>query len=453
MAVEIQEPNDLPAGSITPDNENNYEVLVYQKAEDAAGIKRLGIGDWKRYLGFNSHKVNNVASYVGMPSNYDWESDADVPYTGTTVTRQIDTLATKLGISQEPATFDPLYPRFQTVENEVNGTGSPATGGLMQRMTQAETDIQSIEEEIGSSGGGSGSLTGRINALEGVVGDSSSGLVKNVADIDTEIGNDTTANSIKGRIKVNEDNIAENVTNISNLQTTVGDSTSGLVKNVSTLQSVVGDNNNGLVKQVHDLESKIYRFSGSIINVDDPDNTTAIILSGNTQINITDLENGQVFDINPISGNSIKMTINGTSKTYSKGNNIAWTVPEGGTSYFDELGMNIDIDELNGIKADVDTLKSYFKTIDIPSGSSWDSSDIPDGIYQFSSMIPGSFGAAGEMSVFILPIQNGLSKTSTPIDISSNFNSYWQLDTLTSRLKAINVTQNRKLSIHKIGEL
>ena len=31
MAVEIQEPNDLPAGSITPDNENNYEVLVYQK--------------------------------------------------------------------------------------------------------------------------------------------------------------------------------------------------------------------------------------------------------------------------------------------------------------------------------------------------------------------------------------------------------------------------------------
>ena len=433
MAVEIQEPNDIPGGSLTPATEDNYEILVYQKSEDAAGIKRMAISGWKDYLGFNSHKVNNVASYVGMPSDYPWNEDSDIPYEGTTVTNQIDTLATKLGISQEPGTFDPLYPRFQTVEDEVNGTGEPASGGLMQRMSQAETDIQSIEEEIGSSGGGSGSLTSRIDALEITVGGSTSGLVKDVADINTEIGDEGTVDSIKGRIKVNEDNITSNTTDIGNLQATVGDS------------------NSGLVKQVRDLESKVYRFSGSIINVDDPDDTTAIILSDNTQINIEDLENGQVFDINPVSENSIKMTINSTSKTYSKGNNIAWTVPEGGTGYFDELGMNIDIEQLNNLQTDVNELKSYFQTIEIDS--SWTSASIPSGIYQFSCML-NNLGS-NILSIFILAFDNdGTTKTSTPIDTTNNFDTYWELDTGSNCLKPKGMTSGtRKLSIHKIGEV
>ena len=433
MAVEIQEPNDIPGGSLTPATEDNYEILVYQKSEDAAGIKRMAISGWKDYLGFNSHKVNNVASYVGMPSDYPWNEDSDIPYEGTTVTNQIDTLATKLGISQEPGTFDPLYPRFQTVEDEVNGTGEPASGGLMQRMSQAETDIQSIEEEIGSSGGGSGSLTSRIDALEITVGGSTSGLVKDVADINTEIGDEGTVDSIKGRIKVNEDNITSNTTDIGNLQATVGDS------------------NSGLVKQVRDLESKVYRFSGSIINVDDPDNTTAIILSDNTQINIEDLENGQVFDINPVSENSIKMTINSTSKTYSKGNNIAWTVLKDGTGYFDELGMNIDIEQLNNLQTDVNKLKSYFQTIDIDS--SWTSASIPSGIYQFSCVL-NQLGSS-ILSIFILAFDNdGTTKTSTPIDITNNFNTYWELDTGSNYLKPKGTASGtRKLSIHKIGEV
>lgn len=448
MAVEIQEPNDLPAGSITPENENNYEVLVYQKAEDAAGIKRLGIGDWKGYLDFNSHKVNNVAAYVGMPDDYAWETDGDVPYTGTTVTRQIDTLATKLGISQEPGTFDPLYPRFQTVENEVNGTGSPATGGLMQRMTQAETDIQSIEEEIGSSGGGgSGSLTARVNALEGVVGDSSSGLVKDVADINTEIGDDTTANSIKGRIKTNETNIAANATNIGNLQTTVGDSTSGLVKDVTDLQATVGDSNSGLVKQVHDLESKVYQFRGSIVSATGDNPTTAITLSNGDIISVpSDLQNGNVFDIKPNLGETI--TINGVS--YSKGNNIAWVVPEVGDAYFDELGMNIDVTRIDTLEQEVTTLNSYFQSITIDS--SWTSENISDGIYQFSCVLGGS-ATGWNISTFILAFSNGgQSYTQTPIDISNNFSDYWEFDGV-YHLKPKNITTNRKLSIHKIGEV
>lgn len=73
-------------------------------------------------------------------------------------------------------------------------------------------------------------LSQRVTALETTVGDSTSGLVKDVND----------------------------------LETTVGDSTAGLVHDVSTmsssvssLQTTVGDNNSGLVKDVNDLETTI----------------------------------------------------------------------------------------------------------------------------------------------------------------------------------------------------
>lgn len=446
MATEIQEPNDIPPNSITDENANQFEVLVYQQSQDVAGLKRLAIAGWKNYLGFNSHKVNNVASYVGMPSDYSWESDADIPYTGTTVTNQIDTLATKLGISQEPGTFDPLYPRFQAIENEVNGTGSPAAGGLIQRMSQAENDIQSIEDEIGSAGS-SGSLTGRINALETTVGDDSSGLVKDVADINTEIGDNATSGSIKGRIKVVEDNVATNTTDINNLQTTVGDSSSGLVKDVSDLQSVVGDENGGLVKQVHDLESKVYQFRGSIVSATGDNPTTSITLSNGDIISVpSGLKNGNVFDIKPTSGETI--TINGVS--YSKGNNIAWVVPEVGDAYFDELGMNIDVTRIDTLEQEVTTLNSYFQTITIDS--SWTSVNIPDGIYQFSCVLGGA-ATGWNISTFILAFSNGgQSYTQTPIDISNNFGDYWEFDSI-YHLKPKNITTNRKLSIHRIGDV
>ena len=392
MATEIQEPNDIPPNSITDENANQFEILVYQQSQDVAGLKRLAIAGWKNYLEFNSHKVNNVASYVGMPSDYSWESDADIPYTGTTVTNQIDTLATKLGISQEPGTFDPLYPRFQAIENEVNGTGSPAAGGLIQRMSQAENDIQSIEDEIGSAGS-SGSLTGRINALE----------------------------------------------------TTVGDDSSGLVKDVSDLQSVVGDENGGLVKQVHDLESKVYQFRGSIVSATGDNPTTSITLSNGDIISVPDgLKNGNVFDIKAISGETI--TINGIS--YSKGNNIAWVVPEVGDAYFDELGMNIDVSRIDTLEQEVTTLNSYFQTITVDS--SWTSADIPDGIYQCSSICKTT--GVDYLSIFIMAFSGGQVHTSTQkIDISNNFDTYWEIDSDLLKPKSLSVS--RKLSIHKIGEV
>lgn len=455
MAVEIQEPTDLPSGSITDETASRYEILVYEKAQDNAGIKKIGIAPWKDYLNFNSHKVKNVANYLGMPSGYPWESDADVPYgppyaeEHMTLTEQVNTLQSKLGIDTSPATFNPLYPRFEQVEKDVEGIGEPATGGLMQRMTSAEQDIQSLSEEIGSGSGGSGTLTARINTLEDTVGDSTSGLVKDVTDINIEIGDDSTANSIKGRIKVNEDNITANTTNIGNLQTTVGDNNGGLVKDVTTLQSVVGDDNSGLVKDVHDLKSKVYVYCGNITDVDDASATTAILVDGKF-VSLNSITNGSVYNINPIGVDTISMTINGILYKFSKGTNVAWVKRESESGYFDELGATIDITEINKLKTDVSTLQSYFKTTIVDS--SWTSADIPDGIYQFSCVL-GSAASGWNISTFILAFTSGQSYTQVPVDISSNFDTYWEFDT-DFHLKPKGIgSGTRNLSIHKIGEI
>jgi len=52
-------------------------------------------------------------------------------------------------------------------------------------------DISDLEDDVG--------------ALKTAVGGESSGLVKDVADIEADIGTDTTTNTIKGRIKALED--------------------------------------------------------------------------------------------------------------------------------------------------------------------------------------------------------------------------------------------------------
>lgn len=451
MAVDIQEPNDIPPNTITDENAGRFEILVYEQSADVAGIKRLGIAGWKDYLGFNSHKITNVASYIGMPSDYPWESDSDIPYEGTTVTHQIDTLATKLGMSQEPGTFDPLYPRFQTVEDEVNGTGSPAAGGLMQRMSQAETDIQSIEEEIGSSGGGSGSLTARINALETTVGDSTSGLVKDVADIDTEIGDDTTSGSIKGRIKVVEDSVATNTTNINTINETLdGDGTNpGLKSQVNTLDNDINDPANGLKKQVEELKSNVYQYQGNITAVTGDNPTTEITVDDTPiTVDIDNLKNGWVYNIDPSDPTLDSLTING--EKFNRGENVA-IVNNGTTIKFDKLSANIDVKKVNELDTRVTELESYFETIDI--NSSWTSASIPSGIYQFSSV----FGpAAGKvLSVFILSFDNtGSSLTTEPVDVSGNFNSHWEIDVNdTGCLKPKPFTGSRKLSIHRIGDV
>ena len=85
--------------------------------------------------------------------------------------------------------------------------------------------------------------------------------------------------SIYARIAQNAADIATNTSNISDLQTnlttlegTVGDSNSGLVKDVEDLQTAVGDSNSGLVKDVADNASAISSLETTI---GDPSDTSS----------------------------------------------------------------------------------------------------------------------------------------------------------------------------------
>ena len=62
-----------------------------------------------------------------------------------------------------------------------------------------------LGEEIDAAASGDSTIAGKVEALETAVGDSSSGLVKDVADIETAIGTESTEGSILARIKALED--------------------------------------------------------------------------------------------------------------------------------------------------------------------------------------------------------------------------------------------------------
>jgi len=429
MAVRIQEPSDLPEGSITDQTADNYEILVYQKASDGAGIKKMGIAPWKTYLGFNQHKVNNVASYIGMPEDYNWEVDADNPYPDAdmTISKQLETLQTKLGINTEPATFNPLYPRFTTVETDVdtlkNEVETAATG-LLDRTTTVE---------------------GKVQTLEGVVGSGDTGLVGDVTTLQSNVGNLQTG-------------VSALQSTTSGLVEVVGDNTTGLVKQVNDLDFTVNgdDTTDGLTTRVANIERTIvgvYKYIGKIVRVDDATTTTEIYVSNGsgaaTPITVSTLNNGNVFDIGPETGDVL--IING--KTYTKGTNIVYTVPTSGSPFFDELGTTIDVQRLDNLETDVARLDSYYWTENVNmSWTSATSGKIKNGIFQFSciSRIAGSTA----LSSFILPFDiDGIPMISTPADVSGNFDTYWEFAGNVVKPKIVSSLTINKVSIHKIGEI
>ncbi len=110
--------------------------------------------------------------------------------------------------------------------------------------------VKTIEDDIGEGGTGIGS---RVTALETTVGDSSKGLVKSVADNTGAIT--TNANAIAEVKKTADANSAS----ISTINTTIGDdSASGSVKGrISSLETAVGDSASGLTKKVADNTTAI----------------------------------------------------------------------------------------------------------------------------------------------------------------------------------------------------
>lgn len=127
-----------------------------------------------------------------------------------------------------------------------------------------KTALQAEQEaRIAADNGLSSTISGisdRVTTLEGTVGNASKGLVKDVADLK----NTTTqqGNTITQMQQAHSDLagvVTNNQTRISALEGTVGDASSGLVKDVADLQKALGDSNgdiSGLTTRISNIETK-----------------------------------------------------------------------------------------------------------------------------------------------------------------------------------------------------
>ena len=65
--------------------------------------------------------------------------------------------------------------------------------------------LEALEAKVGSEGTDIGELESDVEALQTAVGDATSGLVKDVADVKTAIGDESTKGTILARLKALED--------------------------------------------------------------------------------------------------------------------------------------------------------------------------------------------------------------------------------------------------------
>ena len=145
-----------------------------------------------------------------------------------------------------PATTASTGPGWALAQENSTADGKVATAGYVKgAYNQAMKAINTVAATAGS-------------AVQSVAAGSTNGTIKvnNGADItiydDTDLQTDvsglksTVGNSTSGLVK-----------DVTDLQTTVGDSTSGLVKDVDALETTVGDSTSGLVKDVTDLQTDV----------------------------------------------------------------------------------------------------------------------------------------------------------------------------------------------------
>ena len=218
----------------------------------------------------------------------------------TTLQGQVSTLSN--GLDSLEATVDAL--------DSTSGNLSQSTQELFNQLTTLMTtldvfntyltdfegDLTDLEDELADNNIDSSSLNtdllklvamigqvkSEVTDVTTTVGDNSSGLVKDLNDVQTVIGDNSS-----GLVK--DMNTAKS--NISSVQTTIGDNSSGLVKDIntaksnissvqgdiSTLTTTVGDNSSGLVKDINTAQSTISSLTTTI-----GDNNNGLIKDINT---------------------------------------------------------------------------------------------------------------------------------------------------------------------------
>ena len=150
----------------------------------------------------------------------------------------------------------------QYVWAQINGAGSfdwrDNTSGTYKvgAIAQFETGISALVTTVGDSTTG---LVEAVNNLEVTIGDANAGLINKTNILVNTVGNNSSGlvqqvNGLNSKVGDVDTGI---VRDLSTLATKVGDNSSGLVKDVSSLQSTIGDTTSGLVRDISVLTDKV----------------------------------------------------------------------------------------------------------------------------------------------------------------------------------------------------
>ena len=134
-----------------------------------------------------------------------------------------------------------LASRASALEQTVNGTAQSTTDGLVRRLGAAENAIADANSSIAVNAGAIQTAISRVSTLEGVVGDSTNGLVHDVANLKGEV--ETATTGLLDRTRT--------------LEGVVGNATTGLVRDVQTLQAEVETANTGIAARLNALDTQI----------------------------------------------------------------------------------------------------------------------------------------------------------------------------------------------------
>lgn len=157
----------------------------------------------------------------------------------TALTNTVSDLTTTVGKKAEASDVTALTTRVGTAETDI---------------TTIKSNITSLQSEVDTKANNT-----EFQTVKTTVGDSSSGLVKQVADLESNSASKTELKTISDKVDKNSSDIATNAAAIKDIQDAIGDGsgTGSLSNRVTALEDKVGDETKGLVKDVDALESSI----------------------------------------------------------------------------------------------------------------------------------------------------------------------------------------------------
>lgn len=249
------------------------------------------------------------------------------------------------------------------LEVRTNGTITQRNGDF---AVAADGTVTGKDFAVKGTGTTLSGVASNVTALQTTVGNESSGLVKNVNDLNTTVsGHTTSISDLSGRVGTAE-------TNIDKLQTTVGNESSGLVKDVNDLNTTVS----GHTTSINALNIKTINLSEDGMQLTGMDNIESakgtigdISFDGKAITNVTSI--GADTDTINIAGTPIsKGSFNGVSiSNYNSSGSTGATI--NGISIYkdtnsDYIVGDVNISDLQGVSGT--EIKGIKRTSNIGGG-------------------------------------------------------------------------------------